>query len=326
MNIIFVLLISISLFASEIDIDIDAGFKFDNNPYSISDKEENHPIGVVSDLVSFYSLDAETRIAKLGKFSVKPSFVLSAENYFDNTGRNNIKLRPKILFIKHAYWITAYYQYMPQKSIRPLKDSDDNYEWKFPKYTNNLFRLRSGLEFIDNTWAEVSLKYQLKYFDENFMEYDERQYGLFGYLRYNKELYLKAGYGFDIADCRGYDVQGENAATSDDSDASYDEDSFLLSVGYNFGKFDIRLSSFMYMRYYTSKKPDDTYHYTRKDTYNSFDIDFRYDFDDFYIKLGGKYMTRSIESEIFEELSDLRSYNRIMIDIEAGYDGLSLKY
>ena len=295
-----------------------AGIGYNSNPWSFS--EDDAPIELKGDVFSTISLDIDKRITRLGKWSIKGSFDVSYKNYAQNSKKGLFKLEPKLTAIKKGFWFSTSYQYIPEYNIRPVKDADDGYIYRFPHYTANQFLMRSAFSPIKDFWLEGRGEYQLNYYDVHFLEYDQNQWSLGGYLRYSGKLYIKTGYRFSVSDSRGFDVEGESREDSDDTDGSYEEDRFYLRLGKDFGKLSTYVSSTYYLRYFTSAKEDDVIHIGRKDTYKSVNLQIGYDFGKVELELKTSFTDRDSDSDLNPELPSLRDYDSYNIGLYVQYN------
>ncbi len=303
-----------------------AGIGYDTNPWSISGEEPDFPIDLEGDVFSSIDIDTDIRFFRVSGWSIKGAFDLGYKGYMQNSRKGFLSISPKVTAIKKGYWASLSYDYIPRYTIRPVKDADDGYIYKFPEYSANEFLLRSAWSPFGDFWLEGRGEYQLNYYDINFLEYDQEQWSLGGYLRWDGKIYAKGGYRYTESVSQAIDTKGENPETSEESDGSYDEDRFYFRLGRDFGRFDAYLSGTYYLRYYTSEKGyDDPIHYTRKDTYRSLGLDVGYDLGKVELGLDIGFSDRDADSEINPDLPMLRDYEAFEAGIYIEYNRIEIE-
>ena len=137
----------------------------------------------------------------------------------------------------------VFYSYIPDFYVRHFRDDD----WvNVYGYTPETFQPYSfakenlGLwaenTFFGNSRVRLSFNYAKYYHNQHFTEYDcnNLNYGINLYQTIHKKLKVGIGYDFTASDAKGYDQNNENKRNSDDSDASYDEDSYFVSCSWDF--------------------------------------------------------------------------------------------
>ncbi len=304
----------------------EVGFGYDTNPWSISGDEPDFPLELEGDFFKYIGLDADMRLFRKGGWSLKGAMAFEYKGYVQNVQKNYLSIIPKVTAIRKGYWASLSYGYIPRYSIRPVKDAEDSYTYKFPEYAANEFLLRTAWSPMKDLWLEGRAEYQLNYYDASFLEYDQNQWSFGGYLRYSGDVYAKAGYRYTDSRSQGFDIQGETRENSDDTDGSYEEDRFYLRTGKDFGRFSAYISGTYYLRYYTSEKGlDDPIHYTRKDTYMSAHLDLGYDFGQVELSLKTGYADRNADSKINPDLPILRDYDAFDVGIYIEYNGIEIE-
>ncbi len=110
-------------------------------------------------------------------------------------------------------------------------------------------------------------------YDQDFVEYDtwSNTFGARATARPTDGVRVDGQYAYRRSLSRGYDELGEDKRTSDDSDASYDQDEFELSARWEAGRFQgmpavIKLRGKLIQRYYQTTNLSDDYHAGRDDT------------------------------------------------------------
>jgi len=326
---IFLLAFSYVVCAKE-NINLTASFSlsYDSNPFCLSDNEKI-PLPIKEDIQTKFSLYAEKSFGKIRSLKITPSFNIEYTGYKENSQKSYLSLKPKIVLAKRGFWISSYYRFVPQYSIRPVADKDNDYDYSFPTYTGNELSLRSGYSFYKDFWMEIDLKGELNYYDKNFLEYDETAGRIGYYLRYDGKFYTKVGYLFTSSSARGYDTKSETKDNSNDTDPSYNQDEFSFEIRKEIKNISLGISYDFYKRYFTSKKgfEDDPIHYTRVDTYNSVEPKVRYSFKNkLYFEVNFQLENRSSESKYKNNIGELKDYERITCGIKLGLEDLKLSY
>lgn len=327
--IISLLIIVPILFGEYIEFSPKFGVSYDSNPYSIAPDDESQPLEIIEDIRTDISLDINSRIARLGKFSVKPSVDLDLALYAQNTSRSFFAAQYKITAIRSGFWTSLSYRYVPEFAIFPVADADDDYIYKFPTYSANRFRFRNGFSPVDNVWLELSADYQMDFYDKNFIEYDNWSRLVSFGIRYdNDRYYAKFVYGFEVSKARGYDQLGESKYSSGETDGSYNQDQLDLRLGYRFGNTSIFIDAGYDFGYYTTQKSVDIdpIHASRKDTKFSFSPSFAYDLGSYTVEIDANFVNRKAESDLNPDLSKRRDYTKTSIGASIDFEHLRFKF
>jgi len=331
-NVFFVLFLFVYAISFGFDrISVESGFGvfLDTNPYSLSGKDVDFPLRPVGDTRTESFARTGIRALRFARTSMYANLELKYIGYAVNTSRAHAEISPKIVLIRPGAWLSLTYEFIPRIAIRPVADEDDDYIYRFSEYASNDFLLHAAVRPVENLWYETEFRYTLDYYDKNFLEYDRTLRGVAVFLRYDGAFYLKPGYGYSDADCRGYDTQGETKSASDDFDASFEEDEFSLTVGNgnSVAGFDFRLTGKYTLRYYTSEKPPDRdpIHSTRKDTYYTLSGSLSYALPFCALELSSSYEKRASESEVNPEIEAIRGYNRMTIGIAVATNEIFLQ-
>lgn len=185
------------------------------------------------------------------------------------------------------------YSYIPKFYVRHLRDEDwvriyGNSPETFQAYSfskdNYSFDVQNT--FFKVSRLRISYDYSLYFHNEHFTEYDSKNSAIGVNLRQKitKDLSLEAGYSYTMSNAKGFDQAGETKESSDDSDGSYNENSYDFRVLWSLPKLKgFRHSidfgfSYMDRRYTTNKLPDaDQLHSGRED--DNFEISGSYSID-----------------------------------------------
>jgi len=145
------------------------------------------------------------------------------------------------------YDLVEMYGYVPL-TFKPYVFSKDNYSLTFQN------------TFFKKTKVELDLDKAVYYHNSYYTEYDSKNLsaGLSVEQSLSKKVKIKAGYVYTISDAKGYDEVGETKVTSDDSDATYKDHTFVLELKAKLPKVfkkknDIRIKGQYSNRYFSSE-------------------------------------------------------------------------
>lgn len=175
-------------------------------------------------LKSEISADFNPRFYVVNDIKNWSSFNLGYRQYF--TKRASFKLSYGYIpdfYIRHFRdddWVEVY-GYTPE-TFQPMGFAKDN----FGLYVHNTF--------FKNTGIRLTANYAKYYYNEHFTEYDSDDLSLGVRLiqPLHKNVKIELGYVFTQSDAKGYDEPGESTGNSDDSDADFDEDSYIFMVNW----------------------------------------------------------------------------------------------
>ncbi|MFZ4464127.1 MAG: hypothetical protein ACOYN5_09775 [Bacteroidales bacterium] len=224
-------------------------------------------IETYDDLIFSPSLEFSSTFKVIGNLRTKINAGFSQYLYLKNDIKNwnsmNIGIQQ---YVAKRASFKVIYSYIPDFYVRHFRDDD----WvNVYGYTPETFQPYSFTKESLGLWAENtffgssrirgSFNYAKYYHNQHFTEYDcnNLNYGINLYQTIHKKLKLGFGYEFTASDAKGYDQNTESKGNSDDSDASYDEDSYFISCSWDlpfFRKLDPNLNAeFEYLkRYYTT--------------------------------------------------------------------------
>ncbi len=212
----------------------------------------------------------------------------SSWRYVENGVKNNesVYLRLKHPGFGKDNFQLAFY-HAPEAYLRNFRDREAFMPRSTPlAYTNFSYTSTSlGLAYWKKITSKVSGKLELKrgwrYYNRPFMENDNWEWRIGGYLewRFVKPLKIRGEYLYSNDEARGADAVGEDASNSNDGDGSYERDSFKLALTWYVPKSPLRLKqvavSSQYQAYYfTSERPpdEDQYHVGRKDEMYRYEV------------------------------------------------------
>lgn len=328
-------------FRSELEI------TYDDNPFSYSpedidkfvNNEEPHrfPIETYDDLITTLSLSAKLRrrpIAdRLTTFnlhykqhhytlnSVKSHQVFSLNVWQSLTGASHLQLG---------------YLFLPSYLIRDYPDWDIPHEGDHPAYVGcrfreHLFSFTLGGEIPGGFSLSAFYKREIDDYNENFNEYNTQanRLGMQAGYEFGETLSLVLGYRFKQARAKGYDTEGETKMTSDDSDISYDRDTFLIETGLDMERkwgvpLSLNLNYSFERKCFTSQKSlwDDPYHVGREDRGHEFGVEVGYEPNSrLRLSLGYSGTIKDVDSPYPGEIDEVKDFrqNRVSTGISFSY-------
>jgi Flp pilus assembly protein TadD len=264
----------------------------------------------------------------------------SSWKYFTNGVKDNLSLYVRL---KHPGFgsdnFQATFYHAPQSYLRNFKDRPPLVSHSTPM-VNTEFRYTStsaGLGYwrrLAKSWdGKLEIKRSWRYYNQPFMENDNWEWKFGGYLSYRiaKPLKVTAGYDYSVVEARAADEVNETPENSDDGDASYERDSYDLTLSLYVPKTFLQVNridlSGQYQAYYfTSEKPpdEDRYHVGRKDEVRRLEISWstRTIFKIVSLEGGYRYTVRdssapweSGEGESIDEDKDYTD-NRVWVGVE----------
>jgi hypothetical protein len=215
-------------------------------------------------------------------------FRYTAWRYARNGTKNNdamsVRLRQPAF---GADYLELNYYYAPMAYIRELPDRAPFTPRSAPMTWSNFDYAYNS--FSAAYWRRVGSRWEvrgrvgrvLRFYNRPFMENDTWEWNYSGSLRYafSERLKVRVEYTYHDAKARGADIVGETLETSDDSDPSFERDTYEIVTDYYFrGSLWIVRSAQLGLEYFnyffTSEKPLhlDPFHTGRKDTFYRVEI------------------------------------------------------
>ncbi len=213
---------------------------------------------------------------------------LSSWQYVENIIKNNESFSVRL---KHPGLGKGNFQlnfyHAPESYLRNFRDRppvvppSTSSEYTDFSYTSTSLSLAHWRRLSEKLEGKLEVKRAWRYYNQAFMENDNKEWRVGGYLTYRlvKPLKVTGEYFYSDVEARAADTEGETRELSDDGDASYERDSYKLSLGFYLGNNLVRLSrltlSGQYQAYYfTSRRPpdEDRYHVGRKDEMTRYEV------------------------------------------------------
>ncbi|MCK4408543.1 MAG: hypothetical protein KAW67_00565, partial [Candidatus Eisenbacteria sp.] len=231
-----------------------------------------------------------------------------------------------------AYLLADYYA-IPSYHIRHLWDGDVDAD---DPYRSCDFRKHSvRLEIGSDKSLPVDLVGRIRYdymgYNQDFVEYDSDAWtaGLIAVVRPARGVRVDLGYALRKLTARGYDEVGETRRTSDDSDISYEQDSYTVRVRWDVGRVGdvptvLTLGAGIRARFYQTGKSveDDPYHAGRADTDWTFSGRSAHELaEGLTLEAFYEHRRRSSESDSLEELGLSKDYTADRVGIRLIVEG-----
>jgi hypothetical protein len=229
------------------------------------------------------------------------------------------------------------YYAIPRYYIRDLWDPDADGGYRSCEFSKYAVKLGGVTDFAHVVNLEGSAQYDRSDYGPDFVEYDADAWttGLTAIVRPFAGLRLDGAYAFRRSVARGYDEVGESRETSDDSDASYQQDTYSLRSRWDLARLRrgagrglvpavLVLGGRLDRRFYsTDRSPeDDPYHAGREDSYVTLWLRGAWRLTD-ATTLEGFYAlrTRSAESTFNEEIGALKDYTAHRVGVRLIFEG-----
>jgi hypothetical protein len=168
-------------------------------------------------------------------------------------------------------------------------------------------------------------------YDPEFIEYDARAMtaGVGATLRPRRGLRVDLGYDLRQSVARGYDEEGETRSTSDDSDTSYDQDSYHVRARCEAGRLwgrpaVVTLRGSLARRFYLTGKSrqEDPYHAGRDDTYGTIagGLEVRLD-ERARVEVFAEWRTRDAHSDAVPDIGRTKDFDAARLGIRLTLEG-----
>jgi hypothetical protein len=333
-----------------IDMDIGFGTTYDDNVLKYSEKyltrfmngedEGRFHIKTYDDLILIPSISARKTFKIFGKKSTIVDAGFKYRSYLNNDINNwsfsTIGVRQN--FAGRASF-KLYYSYIPRFYVRHFRDAEwvNVYGYTPITFTPYEFSKDNYGVWVQNTFFKSSrvmftFNYATYYHNKHYTEYDSKNYlyRIKLFQRLNRTFRLELAYQFTHSDAKGYDQPHETKAISDNSDATYDEDSFAAGLIWNLPRLkkrsqNVKAEFLVINKYYTTKKflEEDRLHAGRVDnnlriffTY-SYNLSKSFDLSAFY---NWYYRNSGSSSPLNDEyISDEKDYLQNQFGIEITY-------
>lgn len=234
----------------------------------------------------------------------------------------------------------VFYDYIPEFYVRHFRDDDWSEVYGFSDdttftpyvFTKNNYGAWVQYSVFKNTRFRLYYYYMQYYHNKHYTEYDSKNtlYRFKVWQRFLEDFTFEFTYQYIYSDAKGYDQPGEDKETSDDGDATYEEDGFVFGLMYRLPRIKKRyhtleFETVIYNRYYKTEKPViiDRLHAGRVDNNLRFYVTYylsvskNWKFKAFYRWLGRDSGTTSILNEQF--VSNEKDYKQNQFGIELEY-------
>ncbi len=199
-------------------------------------------IETYDDVILNPSLQIVSSYRLVGKLKSELSAEFNPKFYMVNDIKNwsSFTLGYRQFFTKRASFKLSY-NYVPDFYIRHFRDDDWVEVYGYTPVTfqpmgfsKNMYSFYVANTFFKNTGVRITFGLANYYYNKHFTEYDSRDLSFaFRLIQpLHKNLKMELGYVFTKSDAQGYDQPGETSENSDDSNADFDEDGFVLVLGW----------------------------------------------------------------------------------------------
>lgn len=264
----------------EFELDFSLASFYDDNILKYSDKyldrfvNNEDPgrfhINTYDDVVVNPSFTASMTLDLFGKhssiFDVSASYSQYLKNDVKSWSSFGIGYRQ---YFSKKLSVKVFYDYIPEFYVRHFRDDDwtDVYGYTDDTYTPYVFAkdnygIWGQYTIFKDTRFRLYYYYSKYYHNKHYTEYDSdnRLYRIKIFQPLFDNLTLEASYQFVTSDAKGYDEAGEDKEISDDGDATYDEDGFIVGLVWKMPRiFDryntLEFETIIYNRYYQTDKP-----------------------------------------------------------------------
>lgn len=233
-------------------LNISAGLTtyYDNNILKYSDKyidrflnnedEGRFHIKTYDDLILSPEIELSSSYRLIGKMNTTLSagYKLNAYIVNSNVNRSYLSLGLRQHISRKAS-IKISWEYIPEYYVRHFRDDDWVIIYGYTPETFKPFSFSKenyGAELVNtffrNTRLKLNFDYSTYYYNSHFTEYDSDNKAFEINLRQplNKNIRVEASYTYTLSKAKGFDQPGESRQNSDDSDGSFEDDSFLGRV------------------------------------------------------------------------------------------------
>jgi len=304
------------------------GATYDSNVYRYSDEDrdeyldglrlDRYPMDALDDLRVETGTALEFVREAPGRRETSLRFAGATRLHAVNGDKSFARLSARLLETRPGVaYLRAEYVSVPSYRIRPLWDEDTG-SYRGCDYRKHGVSLEIGSDRSLPVDVRAAWDYEVYRYDPDFIEYDAdaSTYGVRFVLRPAAGVRVDLGYELRRSLARGADEVGEARATSDDSDATYDQDAYEGRIRWRAGRVRhgavIVTGRVRHARrfFLTSHEPDDDpYHRGREDTF-------------WTLRLGGvvplrrsvsldafvEFRTRASNSDVVEEIGGVKDY------------------
>jgi hypothetical protein len=263
----------------EIDFDFSLTTMYDDNILKYSDKylerflnnedQGRFHINTYDDVILKPSLGASATFKIFGKqnsvFDASAGYSKYLNNDVKSWGSFGIGYRQ---YFSRKLSVKIFYDYIPEFYVRHFRDDDWTAVYGFTEeaftpyiFSKDNYGIWGQYTILKNTRFRLYYYYSKYYHNKHYTEYDSDNnlYRIKVFQPLHSKLTLEATYQFVTSDAKGYDEPGENKETSDDGDATYEEDGFIFGLTWKMPRIKKRyhtleFETVIYNRYYQTDK------------------------------------------------------------------------
>ncbi|MCF8365826.1 MAG: hypothetical protein K9H16_08595, partial [Bacteroidales bacterium] len=265
----------------EISFEIDLATYYDDNILKYSEKyierflnnedQGRFHIKTYDDMIVSTGLDVNLGYKLFGKMKSEIDASVDYTRYLVNDIKSfsnfGIGFRQDI---SKKLSLRIFYDYTPEFYVRHFRDDDwvAVYGYTEETFTPYVFAkdnygITAQYDLFKNTRVRLYYYFSKYYHNKDYTEYDSDNnlYRIKIEQKLHKNFSLDLTYQFVTSDAKGYDQPGESKGTSDDGDATYEEDGYIFGLVWKMPRIKNRYHSLefetvIYNRYFkTNKSP-----------------------------------------------------------------------
>lgn len=335
----------------EYDVDVSLSTVYDDNILKYSDKyldrfmnnedQGRFHIKTYDDII----INPQATISGTFRIFGKQQSVFDVSANYSKYVVNNVKTWSNFgigyrQYINKKLDFKVFYDYIPEFYVRHFRDDDWTEVYGFDDdttftpyvFTKNNYGAWANYDLFNNTRIRFYYYYSQYYHNKHYTEYDSKNsmYRFKLWQDFLDDFTFEFTYQYIYSDAKGYDEPGEDKETSDDGDATYEEDGFVFGLMYRLPRIKkryhtIEVETVIYNRYYKTEKPViiDRLHAGRVDNNLRIYVTYylsaskNWKFKAFYRWLGRESGTTSVLNDEF--VSDEKDYKQNQVGLELIY-------
>lgn len=264
----------------EIDVEFDLATYYDDNILKYSKKyldrfinnedQGRFHINTYDDVIVSPALDITLGYKLFGKMKSELDVSFDYAQYLNNDIKSfsnygvgfSQDISKKLSF-------RIFYDYTPEFYVRHFRDDDWTAVYGYTEETftpyvfaKDNYGISAQYDLFKNTRVRLYYYFSRYYHNQHYTEYDSDNnlYRIKIDQELHKNFNLELTYQFVTSDAKGYDQPGESKGTSDDGDATYEEDDFIFGLVWKMPRIkkryhSLELETVIYNRYYQTNKP-----------------------------------------------------------------------
>ncbi len=242
--------------------------------------------------------------------------------FVENKAKSYGKLSAYAELGRGVWRVRLFGSFVPYYASRAYRD-DETKAVQWASYCSVLGGVRLRLRLAPGLFFGVRAAQRLARYNEFFPEYDSVRRSFGAFVARWGITDIELGYEYAASDARGYDEACETKDSSDESDISYVQDRFYVTLGRELGAFELGAELYASHRVYTSRKPlwVDPLHVGRDEWRVSFAPWAKFSLGGgFWLRAQWRVTSRSAKSPCNPDVAKLRSYERHIVFLRVGRD------